>query len=73
MFEGSKDIAHLRQEHPAWVERMEREGRLSAELVPPVPVPLRILYFGTGYALIALGVFLLVFAIINVTYLTLAM
>lgn len=72
MFEGSKDIAHLRQEHPAWVERMEKEGRLSAVLVPPAPVPLRILYFGTGYALIALGVFLLVFAIINVTYLTLA-
>lgn len=51
---------------------MEKEGTLSAVLVPAAPVHLRILYFGTGYALIALGVFLLVFAIINVTYLTLA-
>lgn len=73
MFEGSKDIEHLRQEHPAWVERMEKDGSLSAVLVPAAPVPLRILYFGTGYALIALGIFLLVFAIINVTYLTLAL
>ena len=72
MFEGSKDIEHLRQEHPAWVERMEKDGSLSAVLVPAAPVPLRILCFGTGYALIALGVFLLVFAIINVTLLTLA-
>ena len=73
MFEGSKDIEHLRLEHPAWVERMEKDGSLESVLVPAAPVPLRILYFGTGYALIALGVFLLVFAIINVTYLTLAL
>jgi hypothetical protein len=33
-------------------------------------VPLRILYFGVGYALIGLGLFLLVFALINVWSLT---
>lgn len=71
MFEGSKDIEHLRQEHPAWIARMEREGTLSHAMVPPAPVPLRILYFGVGYALIALGVSLLVFSIANVTLLTL--
>ena len=73
MFEGSKDIEHLRQEHPAWIERMEKDGSLTASFVPAAPVPLRILHFVTGYALIALGVFLLVYAIINVTYLTLAL
>ena len=73
MFEGSKDIEHLRQEHPAWIERMEKDGSLTASLVPAAPVPLRILHFVTGYALIALGVFLVVYAIINVTYLTLAL
>jgi hypothetical protein len=39
--------------------------------VNPAPVPLRILYFGVGYALIGLGVLLLVFGLINVTLLTL--
>ena len=39
---------------------------LDAYLVPNPPVALRIAYFIGGYALIALGVFLLVFAIMNV-------
>jgi len=34
-------------------------------------VPLRILYFGVGYALIGLGIFLLVFGLINAALLTL--
>ncbi len=71
MFEGSKDIEHLREEHPAWIARMEAEGRLDAALCSPAPVPLRILYFGVGYALIGLGVFLLVFGLLNVGLLTL--
>lgn len=71
MFEGSKDLEHIRQEHPAWIARLEAEGRLNEALVAPAPIPLRILYFGFGYAIIALGVFLLVFGLINVTLLTL--
>jgi hypothetical protein len=71
MFEGSKDIDHLREEHPAWIARLEAEGGLQAVTVKPAPVPLRILYFGVGYALIGLGVFLLVFGLLNVTLLTL--
>ena len=71
MFEGSKCIDHLREEHPAWVARLEAEGRLDEMLCPCDPVPLRILYFGVGYALIGLGVFLLVFALLNAGLLTL--
>jgi hypothetical protein len=71
MFEGSKDIEHLREEHPAWIARLETEGGLQALMVKPSPVPLRILYFGVGYALIGLGIFLLVFGLINVSLLTL--
>lgn len=71
MFEGSKDIAHLRDEHPAWIARLEAEGRLGEVLVRPAPVPMRILYFGFGYALIGLGVFLFVFALANAALLTL--
>ena len=71
MFEGSVDLEHLRKEHPAWVERLEAEGHLQNLLVKPAPVPIRILYFGLGYALIGLGVFLLIFGLINITLLTL--
>ena len=55
----------------AWIARLEAEGRLQGLMVPPVPVPVRILYFGVGYALIGLGVFLMVFALANVMLLTL--
>ena len=71
MFSGTVPLEQAREEHPAWVERLEREGRLQAELVPEPPVPLRILYFGVGYALIGLGLFLLVFALANITAVTL--
>jgi len=71
MFDGSVDLEDARHEHPGWVARLEKEGRLDAALVAPPPVPLRILYFVVGYAIILLGVFLLVFAIANAALLTL--
>ena len=72
MFEGSSSLETMREEHPAWIARLEAaEGRLDDALVQPAPLPVRILFFSTGYALIGLGVFLLVFAIINVSLLTL--
>ena len=70
MFEGSKNIEHMREEHPAWIARLEAEGRLDELLVPPAPIPMRILYFGLGYSLIGLGVFLLIFGLINAALLT---
>jgi len=53
------------------VERLKQDGRLDELLVSPPPVPLRILYFVVGYAIILLGLFLLVFAIANAALLTL--
>ena len=71
MFDGTMPLEHARTEHSAWVARLEREGRLDGELVAEPPVILRIVYFMTGYAMIGLGLFLLVFAILNFGALTL--
>jgi len=71
MFEGSMSLEEAREEHPAWVARLEKEGKLESSLVAPPPVWLRILYFGVGYAIIGLGLFLLIFALANVAQLTL--
>lgn len=71
MFDGTMDLEEARAEHPEWVARLEREGRLDGAIVSPPPVALRILYFLFGYSIISLGVFLLVFSIANFTLLTL--
>ncbi len=71
MFDGTMDIEEARHEHPEWVARLEREGRLEMAMVPPPPVPLRICYFLFGYSIILLGLFLLVFSIANAALLTL--
>ena len=70
MFDGTIPLEDAREEHADWVAGLEREGKLQAELVPEPPVPLRILYFGVGYALIGLGLFLVVFALVNIWSLT---
>jgi hypothetical protein len=70
MFDGTLPLEEAREEHAEWVARLEREGRLEAEIVPEPPVALRILYFGVGYALIGLGLFLLVFFLANIWALT---
>ena len=71
MFDGTMDLEEAKHEHPEWVARLDREGRLGEALAMPPPVPLRILYFVFGYSIIMLGLFLLVFAIANAAVLTL--
>ncbi|SDJ57912.1 formate dehydrogenase subunit gamma [Aliiruegeria lutimaris] len=66
MFDGTIPMSEAEEAHGAWVDRLEMEGKLEAHLVPEPPVALRIAYFIGGYALIALGIFLLVFAFANV-------
>lgn len=66
MFDGTIPLQDAREEHSEWVARLERAGKLAEATVAEPPVPLRILYFGVGYALIGLGLFLLIFALINI-------
>ena len=71
MFDGMVSLEEANNDHPAWIARLKQEGRLESRLVTPPPVLVRIAYFGFGYAIILLGLFLLVFALLNVTALTL--
>lgn len=66
MFDGTLALEEARADHPEWVERLEREGRLEELMVPEPPVFLRVLYFGVGYAIMGFSVALLVFAFMNV-------
>ncbi len=66
MFDGTVSLEEARADHPLWVERLEREGRLDEMMTPEPPVFLRILYFGVGYAIIGFSVALLVFAFMNI-------
>ena len=71
IFDGGLALDDARESHPKWVERLEQDGRLASELSPQPPVWLRLLYFGFGYAIMAMGIFLLVFGLLNATLVTL--
>ncbi len=66
MFDGTVPLDIARSEHPAWIERLEREGRLAGLMTSEPPVILRILYFGVGYAIMILAVALMAFAFANI-------
>ena len=68
MFTGSMTMAHMSAEKPVWVERLQASGRLG-QLVASPPAPLyRAAYFLFGYAVIGLGMYLLVNAILYLPY-----
>lgn len=65
MFEGSVDTADSRRERPAWIERMERTGKLNGLFVGETSIGLRALYYIFGYAAMATGVYLLIGGLVN--------
>ncbi len=71
MFDGGMDVGHAREEHPAWVARLEAAGTLERSLMPVPPLGIRILHVFFGYSMIALGLFLLVAALVNFGRITL--
>ena len=70
MFDGGISLKHAREEHPAWVERLENDGMLEEMMMPVPPLGIRIMHVFFGYSMIALGIFLLVAALVNVAALT---
>jgi len=68
MLEGSADLEAARHERPAWIERLESHGALTRVLVPEAGIGRQIFYYAIGFAAVAVGVFLLVGAIVNAPY-----
>lgn len=60
MFEGSVNLEKVRQERPAWLERLEQQGNLEGRLVQGAPLYLRVVYYVFGFAVITGCLYLLV-------------
>lgn len=70
MFEGSADVAVVRREKPAWIERLKKNGDLDRMLVDDANPCWRTAYYIFGYTVLTFGVFLLIGAIVNLPYIT---
>ena len=70
MFEGSVDLAATRHEKPAWVARLEQDGKLESVLVPEAGAGRRALIYLFGYSAVAVGIFLLIGGLVNSPYIT---
>jgi len=70
MFEGSVDLESMHHEKPDWLERLEESGNLEPSLVPAAGTGQRAFYYVFGYAAVAIGIFLLVGALINTPRIT---
>ena len=68
MFEGSADLEGARHERPAWIARLDSEGRLSQVMVSEAMIGRRVVFYLIGFAAVAIGLFLLVGAIVNAPY-----
>ena len=70
MFQGSVDLAATRHEKPAWVARLEQDGKLESVLVPEAGAGRRALIYLFGYSAVAVGIFLLIGGLVNSPYIT---
>ncbi len=70
MFEGSVSLETARHERPAWVNRLQREGRLEALMVEDAHPLRRTFYYMIGYTALLIGLFLLFGGIFSSPYIT---
>jgi len=59
IFHGASELQALEQEHPAWVERMQAEGKLEERIITQPPRVVQIAFFSFGLAMVILGLLLL--------------
>jgi formate dehydrogenase gamma subunit len=70
MFEGSADLDHCRHERPAWIRRLEKDDTLDGMLTAEAAVGRRVLFYLFGFLSLAVGIYLLVGALVNVRLIT---
>jgi cytochrome b subunit of formate dehydrogenase len=70
MFEGSTDLASIRDEKPEWISRLEKNGKLEKMLVPETTPGISTLFYVFGYTCLAAGIFLLIGGLINIPHIT---
>ena len=63
MFSGSARLDRLEEEKPDWVQRLKSGGQLAGLAVTTPALWFRILYFLFAYAIIVLGLYLLIAAL----------
>ncbi len=71
MFSGCVSLDEIREEKPAWLERLEMGEKLELEAVAPPAIWYRVLYFVFGLSAFSFGIWLLVNAIIYGRYIQL--
>ena len=71
IFHGAAELEALKEEHPAWIERMQAEGRLEERIIDQPPRTVQMAFFGFGLAMVALGVLLLLGMLVFATGLSL--
>ena len=70
MFQGSADLEATRHERPAWITRLKQNGQLDGALVAEAMPAQRVIYYVFGFAAVAVGLFLLIGALLNVRYIS---
>lgn len=65
MFEGSADLETVQHEKPSWIERLKKAGQLDEMLVAEAGAPQKAVFFIFGYTMVAVGLFLLIGALVN--------
>jgi len=66
MFEGSVDLEKTRHERPAWVARMEQQGKLNDALIQnKTSLPLRAMSYAFGFTIVIGCLYLLINALLN--------
>ena len=61
---GSIELDEAMEEKPAWVERLEKEGKLELMGVKPPVLWYRVLYYIFGWAAFGLGIYILINVIV---------
>lgn len=69
IFDGSLELAEIREERPAWLRQLEQNGALESMMVTSEPSrSYRVITTVFGYCVVALGIGLLIMGVMHLRY-----